>query len=126
MDPKMIMEKLNQREDWTGENDTYAKKCPGCGLEMWTANEDPTCPGCGVSLVTESKYDPDQLAKGIKIEKEHTDDPKVAEKIAKDHLDEIPDYYTRLEKMEKGAKKDESVAIRAAMILAGHKPRGRG
>jgi hypothetical protein len=53
---------------------------------------------------TKGEYDPDQLRMGIEIEKEHTNDPEVAEKIAKDHLDEIPDYYTYLIEMEKKAK----------------------
>jgi len=44
-----------------------------------------------------------QLQMGIEVEKEHTDNPKVAERIARDHLKEIPDYYTRLLKMEKEA-----------------------
>jgi hypothetical protein len=42
-----------------------------------------------------------QLAKGIKVEMEHTNDPKQAEEIALDHLYEFPDYYDRLEKIEK-------------------------
>jgi hypothetical protein len=41
-----------------------------------------------------------QLAKGIKAEKEHTTDMLVAKEIALDHLNELPDYYDRLEKME--------------------------
>jgi hypothetical protein len=49
-----------------------------------------------------------QLQKGIKVEKEHTDDEKKAERIALDHLFEIPDYYDRLNKMEKGALKEET------------------
>ena len=44
-----------------------------------------------------------QLKVGISTEKEHTSNPKIAKKIALDHLDEIPDYYTRLKKMEKNA-----------------------
>jgi hypothetical protein len=39
-----------------------------------------------------------ELQKGLKVEREHTSDPKVARKIAMDHLTETPDYYTRLEK----------------------------
>ena len=41
-----------------------------------------------------------ELAMGRKVEKEHTDDPKKAEKIAKDHLKEPGHnrYYTRLKK----------------------------
>lgn len=44
-----------------------------------------------------------ELAIGRKIEMEHTTNPEIAEKIALDHLAEIPDYYTRLVKMEKEA-----------------------
>ena len=42
------------------------------------------------------KYDPEELKKGIEVEKEHTDNPKIAMKIALDHLDEDPRYYTKL------------------------------
>jgi len=45
-----------------------------------------------------------ELAMGIELEKEHTEDPAVAEKIARDHLAEIPDYYTILQSMEAGAQ----------------------
>lgn len=51
-----------------------------------------------------------QIEKGIEIEKEHTASEKEARKIAMDHLVEIPDYYTRLIKMEKEAK-NEGVRI---------------
>lgn len=47
-----------------------------------------------------------QLEMGKKFELEHTNDIKIAEKIALDHLKEIPDYYTRLKKMENKAKKE--------------------
>jgi uncharacterized protein YcfJ len=49
-----------------------------------------------------------QLKLGAKVEKEHTSSTKNAKEIARDHLGEIPDYYTRLSKMEKGAKKQLS------------------
>lgn len=42
-----------------------------------------------------------QLRKGIKVEQEHTGDLDLAREIALDHLDEFPDYYDRLEKVEK-------------------------
>jgi len=48
-----------------------------------------------------AEFDPEQIAMGIKVEMEHTDDPKIALEIAMDHLTEIPDYYTHLDKMEK-------------------------
>ena len=42
---------------------------------------------------------------GEPIEHEHTKDHDLARDIALQHLDEIPDYYTRLKKMESDAKK---------------------
>ena len=47
-----------------------------------------------------------QLKMGIPIEHEHTQDKVLATDIALQHLDEIPDYYTRLKKMEASAKKE--------------------
>jgi hypothetical protein len=47
-----------------------------------------------------------QLEMGIPIEHEHTRDKVLATDIALQHLDEIPDYYTRLKKMESSAKKE--------------------
>ena len=55
--------------------------------------------------VPDSKYDQKELEEGQIIEKEHTDCPILAKEIAKDHLSEYPDYYTRLKKMEEEAKK---------------------
>ena len=45
--------------------------------------------------------DPEQLAIGTKVEMEHTDDPRLARRIALDHLAEHPDYYRALRKMER-------------------------
>ena len=47
-----------------------------------------------------------QLDMGEPIEHEHTKDHTLAMDIALQHLDEIPDYYTRLKKMEADAKKE--------------------
>ena len=58
--------------------------------------------------VTARDVDHVQLEKGIKVEMEHTKERKVAERIALDHLTEIPDYYDRLERMEREAKKEEA------------------
>lgn len=44
------------------------------------------------------KIDPEQLKMGIEVEQEHTKDLKLAEKIARDHLAEDPEYYTKLKK----------------------------
>jgi hypothetical protein len=55
-----------------------------------------------INLIAEAyeqnKVDAEQLQIGIEVEKEHTDDEKLAEKIARDHLAEDPHYYTKLKK----------------------------
>lgn len=48
----------------------------------------------------------EQRKVGMKIETEHTDDPKETDKIHRDHTKEFKDYYTRLVAMEDQAKKD--------------------
>jgi len=60
-----------------------------------------------------SKFDVEQFRKGMDVELEHglhdpntnvtNDDPLMTGKIALAHLNEFPDYYTRLEKMEEEA-----------------------
>ena len=52
----------------------------------------------GLSKGMIEDVDPAELADGIKVEMEHTDDKDVAEKISRDHLKEVPDYYTKLKK----------------------------
>lgn len=75
-----------------------------------------------------------QLKKGIKIEMEHTTDKGEAEIIALHHLEEIPDYYTRLSKMEgkvemKEAKKymtkDEDPCWKGYEMIGFKKKRGK-
>jgi hypothetical protein len=53
----------------------------------------------------DSKFDPKELAKGMEIEREHSDDPAVRKAITKAHLHETKDYNTRLLKMEAAAEK---------------------
>ena len=60
-----------------------------------------------------TKFDLEEFRKGLAIELEHgshdpetnvtNSDPLLTGKIAWAHLKEIPDYYTRLEKMESDA-----------------------
>ena len=61
-------------------------------------------------------FDVEQFRIGMNVELEHglhdlltnvsDDDPHVTAKIALAHLNEFPDYYTRLERMEDEAKRD--------------------
>jgi hypothetical protein len=63
--------------------------------------------------ITWDKYDVEQFRMGMDVELEHgrrdphtnvtDDDPLITGKIALAHLNEFPDYYTRLEKMEEEA-----------------------
>jgi hypothetical protein len=57
------------------------------------------------------KYDQEQIKMGIKVEHEHTIDNRIAERIAKDHLAEFPDYYTRLDKMESEARTEKKASL---------------
>lgn len=60
------------------------------------------------------KFDVEQFRMGLDVELEHgtvdphtnvtNDDPLTTGKIALAHLNEFPDYYTRLEKMEDEAE----------------------
>jgi len=58
----------------------------------------------GIDERPASAYDREELKLGIKTELEHTDDAIIASKIAKDHLDEDPHYYSKLIKMESKMK----------------------
>jgi len=65
-----------------------------------------------------SKFDVEQFRRGMDVELEHgkidahtdvtNDDPLMTGKIALVHLNEFPDYYTRLDKLEEEAKKFHS------------------
>jgi hypothetical protein len=48
-----------------------------------------------------------ELKMGMKVEKEHNDDPAITRKIALDHLWEMPDYYTKLIDMEHEEKEND-------------------
>jgi hypothetical protein len=64
----------------------------------------------------------EHLRKEMSVELEHGlhdlltnvthDDPLVTAKIALAHLNEFPDYYTRLQRMEQEARRDEQSAER--------------
>jgi hypothetical protein len=48
--------------------------------------------------VPDKKFNKKQLSIGVKIEKEHSNNPKIAKQIAKAHLMENPSYYTKLKR----------------------------
>lgn len=63
-------------------------------------------PGGRASGLTPADFDPRQLRIGTEHELEHTNDRAEAREIAMDHLAEDPDYYERLEAMERKAEDD--------------------
>ena len=80
--------------------------------------QDDQLPGGLADDMPDSDFDPEQLKMGVEVEMEHTDDPKLAEEIARDHLAEIPDYYTRLKKMEDKAESARAAVARKARVIA--------
>lgn len=46
----------------------------------------------------DSMFDKKQLKMGVATELEHTDSKRIAKMIAKAHLTEFPNYYTKLRK----------------------------
>lgn len=57
------------------------------------------------NTMPDSAFNQAELKRGRQVEHEHNaSNPDVQEAIAKDHLAEIPDYYTRLDKMEAEGK----------------------
>lgn len=48
--------------------------------------------------VPDSRFNKKQLLIGMKVEREHSDDPRVTKAIAKAHLSERADYYKRLKR----------------------------
>jgi hypothetical protein len=69
----------------------------------------------GIDWAT-APFDVDQFRRGMDVELEHglhelltnvtDDDPVVTGKIALAHLNEFPDYYDRLERMEQEAERE--------------------
>ena len=69
----------------------------------------------GIDWAT-APFDVDQFRRGMNVELEHglqdavtnvtDDEPLVTGKIALAHLNEFPDYYSRLERMEEEARRD--------------------
>jgi hypothetical protein len=55
--------------------------------------------------IEKPKISPVQIRMGTQHELEHTDSRTKAKKIAMDHLNEHPQYYTYLNKMERQMKR---------------------
>jgi hypothetical protein len=85
------------------------------GLDIFTADDAREIgESIGIDWAA-SPFDVQQFRAGLHVELEHGrrdpetdvtgDDPIVTGKIARAHLNEFPDYYTRLSKMEAEAER---------------------
>jgi len=79
-----------------GEDDTEKKKEVKESFKSYKSVEE---------IAKKHKVSPSviekQLEMGMKVEHEHTTDNQVAKEIALQHLDELPNYYSKLKKVEK-------------------------
>lgn len=94
IDDYLIVLRLNSRESMNEEN-----KLKGGKADKLTPKD--IAKKFDVSVKDIEK----QIEKGKKVESEHTDDEEKQLEIASDHISEFPDYYDRLDKMEKAASK---------------------
>jgi hypothetical protein len=98
---RQIFQELEEEEDMTEQRRTTTEEAKRVGDAIgadWT------------------RFDLDQLRAGMDVEFEHGshdpqtdvtgDDPIVTGKIALAHMKEFPDYYERLERMEREAERE--------------------
>ena len=79
------------------------------GLDVPTHTPEQLAKKHGVEL----DYISQQLAAGVKVEKEHTTDTATAREIALDHLNERPDYYEVVKRV--GLEEDSEVSFKDAL-----------
>lgn len=72
----------------------------GDGVDRGKAAKD-LIPGGLADKKSDKDFDPKSLKRGEKVESEHTSNKSIAKEIARDHLTEDPQYYEKLQKMEK-------------------------
>ena len=69
-------------------------------VNEWRGKNKDLVPGGLADAKRPEDFDPEQLATGVKVELEHTDDENVAREIAMDHLTEDAEYYVKLREVE--------------------------
>ena len=81
---------------------TQPEEIPEWQKQPWYQQQQQitTSANFNLSRKKDTGYNSEQLNKGIQIELEHNNSKEIAKSIAKDHLDEFPNYYQELDKME--------------------------
>ncbi len=111
--------KLDER-CWTGYRQIGMKKkgdrmVPNCVQDSVEIPQDaPSIQSIAKKHGVSEEQIQKQLEMGLKVEKEHTSDIQAATEIALDHLNEKPDYYTRLKTIGEA----NAAAIAAATAIA--------
>jgi predicted RNA-binding Zn-ribbon protein involved in translation (DUF1610 family) len=94
----------------------HAPRCDKCGSTRDLRSYHGPCGKCAFGKTAEvipggkasgkkpSDFSQKALARGRKVEREHTRDPRLATEIAMDHLTEDPAYYEKLKLIEKHAQ----------------------
>src|SRR5262245_66181613 len=99
----------------TGGSDGRVRVREDMGEERRTSTEEARRVGDAIG-VDWNRFDLEQFRAGMDVELEHGsrdpqtdvtgDDPILTGKIALAHMKEFPDYYERLERMEREAERD--------------------
>lgn len=77
------------------------KKTGYCCATKTSAQNKDLLPGGEADHASDTQFAKSDLAEGREHEREHTDNNQIAEEIAKDHLSEDPNYYKKVEQIEK-------------------------
>jgi hypothetical protein len=118
--PHLSDQKLH---DWSDYKDYDKEKVEEMVYRIAAKNAAELIPGGKAEGKPASDFPSDQIQKGVGVEKEHTPNPAMAKEIAKDHLEEFPNYYTALDEMETKLKK--SADVLASEILKRAAPEDR-
>ncbi len=76
-------------------------------MNWYKKAKKPEIPGGIADNRLDSDFDQKELNNGTNIELEHTNNRELSKDIAKDHLEEFPNYYTELKKMEDELEKNK-------------------
>ena len=84
---------------------------------QWRTKNPSALAGGIAAGMKPSQFDPRELARGTKVELEHTSDPKVAQRIAMDHLAEDPRYYQKLATIHNPPPRTKSKELTGGVTL---------
>jgi len=119
-------------EDQESQPNSQPIDCDALDMSKGTSNDDELLVGGIGDGKSPDQFDPEQISKGIKVEMEHTDNPRIALEICIDHLSEDEFYYTVKNNPEDSAQfnaaedanKDDDTEM--TDVLLGYEPQNVG